>query len=336
MQNKLNIHNHLRNLSICWLFLVWGTISSSCQNSTESTNKLNIDRDIPPSESFDASYGFWGPNGETIYFTHSEELGSDPDPGKLDQLWKVDVDDTGNRQMIHTGRILNADISPDGLWIVFHSFSLPQYLYKMRSDGSELQRLSGPDSPNPNLEHTGLARWSPDGKRILFSIYAGKPRGTALMDSSGSNTRIIIPYGIDAKWFPDGTKIIYLNWDTTQVSNKQQQIYVANADGTNQEKLTDLTHSRYMGDVAEPIVSPNEKSIAFTHLGSNGYDKEIFIMKIDGNGIEQITEGPGYATRPEWSPDGNTLLFSRIIPNVSKRLYYLDVNTREVTPVFPA
>ncbi len=317
-----------------WLLIILlNVFAIGCKSITDSTN-LNVDRDIPPSEAFDASYGFWEADGKTIYFSHSEDLGSDPDPGKLDQLWKLNLN-TGRRQMIHPGRILNADISSDGQWIVFHSFSLPQYLYKMRSDGSELQRLSGPESPNPNLEHTGLARWSPDGKRILFSIYAGKPRGTALMDSSGSNTQIIIPYGIDAKWFPDGTKIIYLNWDTTQVSNKQQQIYVANADGTNQEKLTDLTHSRYMGDIAEPIVSPDEKSIAFTHLGSNGYDKEIFIMKIDGNGIEQITEGPGYATRPEWSPDGNTLLFSRIIPNVSKRLYFLDVVSHQVTPVFP-
>jgi Tol biopolymer transport system component len=294
-----------------------------------------VDRDIPPSEAFDASYGVWGPSGEFIYFTHSEELGSNPDPGKVDQLWRVDVDDTDNRRMIHTGRILNADISPDGQWFVFHSFSVPSYLYKMRSDGTALQRLTGPDSPNPEWEYTGLGRWSPIGNKILFSVSAGEPRGIALMDSSGTNPHIIIPYGIDAKWFPEGDKVIYLNWDTTQVSTKQQQIYIANADGTNPQKITNLTHSRYMGDIAEPVVSPDGEMIAFTHLGRDGIDREIFIMNVDGSGVEQITEGPGYAARPEWSPDGKTILFSRIIPNESKRLYYLDVATREVTPVFP-
>ena len=214
------------SISNCWLFLALLSSLVSCHNSAGPTDELNVDRDIPPSEAFDASYGFWGPGGETIYFTHSEELGSEPDPGKLDQLWKVDVDDTDNRRMIHTGRILNADISPDGQRFVFHSFSVPSYLYKMRADGTGLQRLTGPDSPNPEWEYTGLGRWSPIGNKILFSVSAGEPRGIALMDSSGANPHIIIPYGIDAKWFPKGDKITYLNWDTTQVSTMQQQIYI--------------------------------------------------------------------------------------------------------------
>jgi len=322
-------------MSICWFLLACLTVFiAGCHNPSDSKN-LNIDQNIPPSEAFDASYGFWGSNGKTIYFTHSEKLGSNPDPGLLDQLWKADVDDTDNRQMIHTGRILNADISPDGEWIVFHSFALPQYLFKIRSDGSELQKLTGPNSPNPDLEHTTLARWSPSGQKILFSIFAGVPRGVAIMDSSSSDPHIIIPYGIDAKWFPDGNKIVYLNWDTTQVSNKQQQIYTANADGTNPQKLTNLVNSRYMGDIGEPIVSPNKKFIAFTHDGRDGNSKEIFMMNLDGSGVEQITEGAGYVARPEWSLDGKTILFSRIIPNVSKRLFYLNVVSHEVTPVFP-
>jgi Tol biopolymer transport system component len=65
------------------------------------------------------------------------------------------------------------------------------------------------------------------------------------------------------------------------------------------------------------------------------YNNEIYLKTINGD-TNQVTAGPGYAARPEWSPDGQTILFSRIIQNVSKRLYYLDVESREVTPVFPA
>ena len=306
----------------------------ACRNSVNST-KLNVDQNIPPSADFDASYGFWGPDGNKIYFQHSESLGTNPDPGRLDELWELDLK-TDQRHMIHTGRILNADISPDGKWFVFHSFSDPEYLYKMKNDGTDLQALTGPNSSNPEWKYTGLGRWSSDGKQILFTVDAGVPRGLSLMDSSGSNPRIIIPYGIDGKWFPGGDRIVYLNWDTTQTSDKQEQIYIADTSGSNIQKITNLLHSNYYGDIGKPAVSPDGKSIAFTNLGLHEGGKEIFIMNDNGTDIKQVTAGPGYAARPSWSPDGKTILFTRIIPNVSQRLYYLDVATHQVTPVFPA
>lgn len=323
MQNKLNCYNHLTSQSICWLLLVLLTSLVGCHNSTEPNDDLNIDHDIPPSEAFDASYGFWGPEGETIYFKHSKELGSNPDPGLLDQLWKVDVGNTNNRQLIHTGRILNADISPDGQWIVFHSFSLPQYLYKMRSDGSDLQKLSGPDSPNPEWEYTIMGKWSPNGDKILFATYAGEPRGVTLMNPDGTNPDIIIPYGVSPNWGPEGNDLVYVNWDSTN----QRQIYISNSDGTNPKQLTKFTTPT--NDLTSPSFSPDGSKIAFI------LNNEVHVMKADGKNIEQVTKGLGYTVRPEWSPDGKTILFSRIIQNVSKRLYYLDVATREVTPVFP-
>ena len=328
-ESKTYLNNNSREMiliSSCWLLLVLVSSFVGCHNSTEPTDELHVDRDIPPSEDFDASYGFWGPDGETIYFKHSEELGSDPDPGKLDQLWKLNLE-TGKREMIHTGRILNADISPDGQWIVFQSFFPPQYLYKMKCDGSQLQKLTGPDSPNPEWKQTVLGRWSPSGNKILFSVSAGDPRGVAVMDTNGVNPKMIIPFGVHANWFPSGNKIVYVNYDTTQVRTKQRQIYIADSDGSNPEKITDLENTFF--NINGPSVSPSGQNVVFI------YNNEIYLKTINGD-TNQVTAGPGYAARPEWSPDGRTILFSRIIQNVSKRLYYLDVESREVTPVFPA
>jgi len=309
-----------------WLLLILlSSFLAGCDNPTDTTEKLNVDRDIPPSENFDASYGFWGPEGSTIYFTHSEELGTDPDPGKLDQLWKMDLK-TRQRQKIRDGRILNADISPDGEWFVFQSFAVPQYLFKMRSDGTDLQQLTGPGSPNPEWKQTGLGRWSPNGNKILFSV-AGEPCGVALMDKNGSNPNIFIPFGVHANWFPSGNRIAYVNYDTTQVRSQQQQVYIAKADGGNPQKKTNLENTFF--NINAPSLSPDSPQIVFI------YNDEVYIKNVDGGDAEQVTAGAGYAARPEWSPDGQTILFSRIILNGPERLYYLNVATREVTPVFP-
>jgi len=319
------------SINNCWLLLILlSSFMAGCDNPTDTTEKLNVDRNIPASENFDASYGFWGPDGSTIYFTHSEELGSDPRPGKLDQLWKLNLE-TGRRQKIRDGRILFPDISPDGEWFVFNSFGVPQYLFKMRSGGMDLQQLTGPNTSNPDFEYTIQPEWSPDGSQILFSLSAGEPRGVSIMKSSGSNPQIIIPFGTDPHWSANGNQITYINFDTTKVRKNQEQIYIANLDGSNFKKITNLKDTFF--NIHEPSLSQDGEKIVFI------YNDEIHITKVDSGDAEQATAGPGFAARPEWSPDGETILFSRLILNASnrliKRLYYLNVATREVTPVFP-
>ena len=290
-----------------------------------------FDKDIPPSEAFDASYGAWNADGTQIAFQHDEPLGSTPDAGKLDQLWVYDTE-TGKRWKVMDGRVENIDWSPDGEWFAFHTFTNPEYLFKVRADGSELTRLTGGQSPN-DLKYTNVARWSPDGSQLLFTIVAGEPRGISLMNPDGTDARIIIPYGVGGQWFPDGNKIIYANWDTTVEDDTQRrQLYIANKDGSNITKITNLSNSTY---VSSPVFSPDGSQIAFTHTGENGRD-EIFLMNVDGTEIKQMTSGQGLARRPEWHPDGRKILFTRIIPNVSERMYLLDVQTRQVEPVFPA
>jgi TolB protein len=289
------------------------------------------DTDIPESEAFNAGAGEWGPNGRRIVFPHSDPS-TDSTSGALDELWAADLR-TGERWRIAPGRIVAPDWSPDGTRIAFHVGFLNSFLWTVDAKGEKFWSLTGPKSPNPDIEFAVTPKWSPSGDRLLFAIAAGEPRGISIMNPDGSGAKIVVPYGVMGGWFPDGERIVYVNCDqTVSDPNRRRQIFVAHADGSGVKKLTDLPDS-YAGN---PAVSPDSRRIAFTHTGQDGGGSEVYLMNADGTEIRQVTSGPGIARRPEWHPDGQTILFSRFRPNVSKRAYLLDVTTLEVTPVFPA
>ncbi len=89
-------------------------------------------------------------------------------------------------------------------------------------------------------------------------------------------------------------------------------IYVMNADGSNQRQLTfgavNPTDGFRRTGATNPMWSPDGRRIAF--IGNLEYQKyNLNVMNADGTRIKKITDGinVSYAT---WSPDGTTLLFS--------------------------
>ena len=76
-------------------------------------------------------------------------------------------------------------------------------------------------------------------------------------------------------------------------------IYVMNADGTNQERLT-----RAVGKSHEPAWSPDGALIAFGT--GNDASSEVHVMRADGTDRRRLRlSGAG----PAWSPDGKWIAF---------------------------
>jgi Tol biopolymer transport system component len=94
-------------------------------------------------------------------------------------------------------------------------------------------------------------------------------------------------------WSPDGTKIAF-----TSNRSGNNEIYVMNADGTNQTRVT-----KNSADDSRPTWSPTGTKIAFA-TNRNG-NAEIYVMNANGSGQTNCSKNPYSDTRPAWSPPGN-------------------------------
>lgn len=151
--------------------------------------------------------------------------------------------------------------------------------------------LDGRNVTRIPVDDGGRPKWSPDGKKLVY--FRGAPTGwqiwTANADGSGQTQLTTTPNSSHTpRWSPDGKQIVFVSdRDSVNVSC----IYVMNADGSNQSKLT----SGNRDDT--PAFSPDGSKIAYSCLG------DICVMDADGRNAQKITYLSGMyggAKSPTW------------------------------------
>jgi len=200
----------------------------------------------------------WSPDGKYLVATRQENLDKDNDkarttPGWKCETWRVDSDYGRNPIKLplpDTDWV--DDWSPDGQWFVTGSDRHPPYgsgyqLYLIKTDGTQQRRLT---EGGLNV----FARFSPDGKKILFLRQTGKSGNSIwTMDVNGKNAKEILaeidlasPDG--AYWSPDGKRIAVsmFNWELDENGKRVRRaasdaanprIEIMDADGTNRRQL---------------------------------------------------------------------------------------------------
>jgi hypothetical protein len=101
---------------------------------------------------------------------------------------------------------------------------------------------------------------------------------------------------------PPPTTCSKIVFDTTRHGDDNTEIYVMNADGANQTRLTNNMKHDYRASF-----SPDGSKIAFGSDRDGNF--EIYVMNADGTNQTRLTNNPAKDEIPNFSPDGSKIAF---------------------------
>ncbi len=201
------------------------------------------------------------------------------------------------------------------VWGIYDSYDI----FQADSDGSNIVRLTS--TPGYDAEAT-IAK----NGRVVFTSVRDGDMEIYSMNGDGSDVRRLthMPGPDGGPFFsPDGTKIVWRGhhpqpgaelddyfsllkkalWRPTALD-----VYVMDADGSNVQQVThDMPGANWA-----PFWTPDGKQIVFASnmKAPTGPNFDIYLINLDGTGLEQITFSPEFDGFPMFSPDGTKIAFA--------------------------
>jgi Tol biopolymer transport system component len=251
-----------------------------------------------PTAEFNDIMPAWSPDGARLAFVRHCV---DTDLCTGDDIYVMDAN--GGSQTLISNAPNASSVepawSPDGQKIVFATTRDGDYeIYTMNADGTSPANIS-----NSHSSVEIFPAWSPDGQKIAFATNRDGDYEIYTMNPNGSGvTRLTTKpqTDTDPNWSPDGQKIAF----TANVDESVwPEIYVVNANGTNQQNLSNNSISADQ----DPAWSPDGTRIAWdrttyppSYPPSNRLLGEIWVMNPDGSDKASLDVGPAYYL--DWQP----------------------------------
>ncbi len=238
---------------------------------------------------------------------------------------------------VNEGTWMNLDVSPDGKTIAFDMLG---DIYTMPITGGKATAI------RKGLAWEVQPRFSPDGKRILFTSDAGGGDNIWVMNPNGGEAKQLTKEKFrllnNPAWTPDGNYFVARKHFTSTRSLGAGEIWIYHISGGEGLQLTKRKNDQQ--DVNEPSVSPNGRYVYFSEdMYPGGFFKynkdpnnQIYAIKRydrEKGKIENVITGPGGACRPQISPDGKKVAFVRRVRTKSV-LFTHDLESGIEMPVF--
>jgi len=289
-----------------------------------------------------------GDNGEAYWSWDGTKLIWQSNRGgqECDKIWVMSADGSGKRMVSPDhGAHTCSFFLPGDQRLVFSSTShlpgacppkpeikgghryvwnlYPYEIFAAQADGSGFVRLTD----NPKYDAEPVPRR--DG-RIVFGSQREGDFDIYSMDADGGNvTRLTDRVGYDGGpwWSPDGTKIAWRAWYPETPEEKALwadcmandyivavplDLWVMDADGGNKRRLTDNGATNWA-----PSWHPDGQRLVFSSnlddwredIKKFGHNFELYLIRLDGTGLERLTFNTTFDSFPMFSPDGKKLAF---------------------------
>jgi TolB protein len=233
----------------------------------------------------------WSRNGKQVIF-HAV----DPNT-RRDDLFVVNADGTGLRKL---GPGARADWSPDGQQIASDT-GREIFVQNLDGQGREIfvQNLDG--QGRESLSSGQSPRWSPDGSQMAMV----EDRMLHVIDMVTGERRAVFeqPFALlysGVCWSPDGRHIALV---AQPVQGPRRQLLIVSSQGADHGVRARVETAGGMS--SSPTFSPDGKSLA--------YSAAYLIMVVEVEGTRRprmLPDQKGKNFEPDWSPDGQWLVFT--------------------------
>ena len=166
------------------------------------------------------------------------------------------------------------------------------------ADGTGFEELTS------GSDNNAFPSFAPDGKRLVYRTFGRDGDGLRIMNVGTKSVTVLTrAYDNFPLWSPRGDLIMF-----SRLIDGAYEVYTVKPDGTGEKRLTFTK-----GNDAHMAWSPDGEFIVFASSRMGFKDEvvytdapqpygEIFLMRYDGTGIEQLTDNQWEEGTPAWQP----------------------------------